>query len=104
MMDLFDPAAMERVEVELDAFVEKRAREAKEANAVEAAYAESVRRFHQKRHQQNAQQWLAYHDEQLRRHEATFAALASHHRAERNRYAQILGTAFADADGPPEAA
>jgi hypothetical protein len=103
MMDLFDPATTERVEAELDGFIEKRAREAKQANYTEAAYAESVRRFHQKRHQQNAQQWLAYHDEQLRRHEATFAALASHHRAERNRYAQILGTAFAD-DGPPEAA
>jgi uncharacterized protein YifE (UPF0438 family) len=48
-MDL-DVEAVERVEAELDAFVEKRAREKAEANRIEEEWAESERRVRKKRH------------------------------------------------------
>lgn len=86
-----DVEAVERVESELDAFIEKRDREDKEANAIEVAYAASVRRFHQKRHQQNAWRWYHYHAKQLHRHVATFEALTTRHKAEVDRFARILG-------------
>jgi hypothetical protein len=101
-LDLFDPMATERVEAELDSFIEKRALEAREANSTEVAYAESVRRFHQARRQWNAKAWHDYHDDQLRRHDATYMALRARHLAERNRYARLLGTA--DTNNPKEAA
>lgn len=90
-MDLVDVEAAERVESELDQFIEKRAREAKDANAIEAAYAASVRRFHKARHDRNAWSWYHFHSEQLRRHAATFEALTARHKIEVDRFAQILG-------------
>ena len=45
---MLDPVAIERAEAELDAFVERRARESKEANALEEAWRESERKHREK--------------------------------------------------------
>ncbi len=91
MMDLFDVEAAEKAEAELDDFVLKRSRSQEAANREEALWAESTRRFNQKRRKHNAREWLNFHDRQLKGHEATFGALVGHHRAERARYARVLG-------------
>ncbi len=44
-----DPEAVERVEAELDAFVERRAREAKDAAKVEELWVKSEREHREKR-------------------------------------------------------
>ena len=57
-----NPEAVERVEAELDAFVEKRAREAKDAEKVEELWAESERKVHRKRRESNGAAWIDYHE------------------------------------------
>ena len=74
------------------------------ADTVEELWVESVRRFHGERHHQNAQAWYEHHGRQLAALEATFAALAARHRAERDRYGRMLGIGVPEdggADGPP---
>lgn len=83
-------AEVERLEGELDQFVEKRARQAKDAAVVEEAWVESVRAFREKRRRQKALEWYEYHDCIIRSHEATVGSLVSHHCKERARYAQML--------------
>jgi hypothetical protein len=46
-----------RAEAQLDALIERRALEAQEANRVEAAWAESVRRYNLKRQAERRQEW-----------------------------------------------
>jgi hypothetical protein len=55
-------AETERVEVELDQFIEKRARQSSEQRAVEAAWAENVRRAKQKRRQANGWGWIRHYE------------------------------------------
>ncbi len=76
-----DTEAIEAVEAELDRLVEKRAREARDANAIEELWVESVRRHHARRREENAALWRAYHLSQAARLEATAAELARGHRA-----------------------
>ena len=102
-MDLFDVAATEAAEKSLDAFIESRSRSQEEANRTEEAWKESTRLFNQNRHREYAKGWYDHHDRQLRCHEATFGVLVAHHKAERDRYAALLGIAVPE-DGPPEAA
>ncbi len=97
--DFVDVTDLEKAEHQIDQFTERRAREAKAQRETEELYAESVRRFHKNRHHQNAKAWYDHHDRQLRGHEVTFGALVAHHRAERDRYARILG--FNAGGGPP---
>ncbi len=76
-----DVEAMERVESELDRLVEKRAREARDAERVEEMWASSIRLHHARRREENASAWRSYHLEQALRLEATAAGLARDHRA-----------------------
>ncbi len=103
-MDLLDVATAEQAEQQIDAFIRARSRSQEEANRVEEAWAESTRRFNLHRHRGHAKAWLEYHDRQLAALEATFDALIARHRAERDRYARILGIAHQDHGPPGEAA
>ena len=57
-----DPEAAERVEAELDSFIEKRAREAKDAENVEKLWAKSERVHRQKRRQRNGWEWIRHYE------------------------------------------
>jgi hypothetical protein len=102
-VNLYDVEVAERVEAELNGLVERRAREARAQRETEEMWAESVRRFYQNKHHQHARAWYEHHERQLRCHEATFGVLVSHHKAERDRYARILGLVgeYERDDGPP---
>ncbi len=76
-----DVAAAERVESELDRIIEKRAREAKDAQAIEKAWKESERRHRKRRREQNREAWRCYYLDQAERLERTAAELAAEHRA-----------------------
>ena len=71
-----DVEAMERAEAELDRFIDRRAREAGDANAIEELWAESVRRHHARRREENRQSWIAFHRGLARAH----AAISDEHR------------------------
>jgi len=62
-MDLYDVDAIERVESELDAFVEKRAREAKAQRETEELYDESVRR------EKTRVGWIEFHTSMAESHQ-----------------------------------
>ncbi len=72
-----DPETVERVEQELDQFVERRAREAKDAAAVEELWAESTRRDRERRREANREAWREYE----RHLERVHMGLALEHRA-----------------------
>ncbi len=75
-MDLFDVEAIERVESELDRFVEKRAREVRDQENVEALWKESARRDLQRRREENRLAWLEHERHMERLH----AGLCEEHR------------------------
>ncbi len=77
-MDLRD---IERVESELDRFIEHRAREARDAEEVEELWAESERQHRQRRHQENRLAWVEFHLTQAACLERTAACLAAKHRS-----------------------
>jgi hypothetical protein len=68
MMDLFDVEATERIESEIDAFISKRSRERKEANAEEEAWKESTRRVNETRRRANRQAWIDHFGHMNRLH------------------------------------
>jgi hypothetical protein len=53
--------AVERVEAELDAFINKRSREREEANREEEDWKESTRRVNEKRRRANRCAWVDHH-------------------------------------------
>jgi uncharacterized protein YifE (UPF0438 family) len=53
--------AVERVEAELDAFINKRSREREEANREEEAWKESTRRVNETRRRANRCAWIDHH-------------------------------------------
>ena len=75
-MDLFERESIEIAEAELDRFIERRAREAGEAELIEVAWAESVRRHHARRREENRQSWIAFHRGLARAH----AEISDEHR------------------------
>ncbi len=75
-MDTEAIEAGERVEVELDRIIERRAREARDTERVEEMWAESVRRHHARRREENRQSWIAFHRGLARAH----AAISDEHR------------------------
>ncbi len=77
-MDLFD---VEVVEMQLDKIMEQRAVEARDANAIEELWQHSTRAHRERRRQEHAAAWRAYHLEQAERLERTAAELAASHRA-----------------------
>ncbi len=52
---------------------------------LEASYVESVRLFHARRRAENRAEWLAYHQDQARRHKAVLEGLVRHHEREAER-------------------
>jgi hypothetical protein len=90
-LTLEELAHTERVEAELDAFLEKRAREARDQGRIDELWTKTVREYHAKHRNENAQRWHDYHDRLLRSHEDTLGSLILYHRKERARYARILG-------------
>lgn len=61
LFDVFDVEAGERVEAELDRFIEKRARDRSKENALEEMWRSSERIHLEKRREANRLAWLAYH-------------------------------------------
>ena len=57
-----DVAKIEKAEAELDAFLKRRARQSKEANTVEAMWAESVRKDRERRRERNRWEWIRFFD------------------------------------------
>jgi hypothetical protein len=84
-------AETERVEAELDQFVERRARQSKDKRAVEELWAKSVREYRAKHRDENAQAWYSYHNTQIRNHESNLGFLVRYHQKESARYARVLG-------------
>ncbi len=80
-VDLFDVDVAERVEAELDAFVKKRAREARDHERVEDLWKASEFRHRKKCREENAAAWRSYHLGQAERLERTADTLAANHRA-----------------------
>jgi hypothetical protein len=80
-LEFFDVEAAEKAEASIDAFINKRFREREEANRVEAAWAESFRRFNEHRRERNRELWRIYHLERAECLERTAAKLAASHRA-----------------------
>ncbi len=76
MLAVTELAKLEKAEAEIDLFIEKRAREAGDANAIEALWAESVRRHHARRREENRQSWIAFHRGLARAH----ASISAEHR------------------------
>jgi membrane-bound lytic murein transglycosylase B len=102
VLDVVDTEAAEK---SFDHVIEARSRSQEAANRTEEVWKESTRRFNQTRHQEYAQSWYAHHERQLAALEETFSVLAARHRAERNRFARMLGIPVPadDADGPEAA-
>ena len=71
-----DVEAMERAEAELDRFIDRRAREAGDANAIEELWAESVRLHHARQQETNREAWHSYEMHMCKLH----ASLSEEHR------------------------
>ena len=56
-----DPAHVEKVEAELDSFIERRARERADANKVDELWAESDRRERVRGREENREAWRGFH-------------------------------------------
>ncbi|MCA1716264.1 MAG: hypothetical protein LC781_05160 [Actinobacteria bacterium] len=79
-MDLVD------AEAQLDTLIERRARKGEQdPDELEPGYAESVRRFHERRRRENRALWYAWHIDQAERLEQTAAELAARHRRKAQR-------------------
>ena len=66
---------------QLDALIDKRAKQGDFEREREAMYAESVRRYYERRRECSRQLWRSYHLDQAERLERTAAELAASHRA-----------------------
>jgi hypothetical protein len=69
-LSLEELAETERLESELDQFVEKRARQSNEQRAVEEAWAETVRRAKEKKRSANGWGWIRHYEGLARAHRA----------------------------------
>ena len=72
------------VDRDLDRLLSTRASEdtTPDLTTLEPTYVESVRLFHARRRAENRAEWLAYHQDQARRHKAVLEALVARHEAE----------------------
>ena len=83
--------SVEGVEAELDALIEKRAREAGAAHEQSRMWAESVRRYNLGQAAERRRAWVQYHRQQAERHRAALAALVARHEAAADRLASEAG-------------
>ncbi len=81
-MDVFDVEAMDKLESELDRLIERRAREAKDANAVEELWKQSKGAHQARRREANRVLWI--------NHYATLAESLALRSAEYQRRARAL--------------
>jgi hypothetical protein len=65
----------------LDVFIERRAREARDAKRIEEAWAASERAHHEQLQQRNRHLWYCYHLNQAEAIEKTATQLSADHRA-----------------------
>ncbi len=79
-MAIDEVASIEKVEAELNGFIERRAKGNAAENAREMMWKASVRRHHAKLDRERLLGRLAYHEEMLRSHSETFEALLKKHR------------------------
>jgi hypothetical protein len=77
-----DLEAVERVEAELDSFIEKRARQAKDAEKVEELWAKSAARDRARQREEKRALWIEFHSRLSRSH----ARISAEHEAK----AQVL--------------
>ncbi len=66
---------------QLNALIDKRAKQGDAEKEREAMYAESVRRYHGRRRKRNWAAWHEFHVSQAERIERTAASLAAEHRS-----------------------
>jgi hypothetical protein len=66
---------------QLDALIDKGAKQGEAEKEREAMYAESVRRYHARRRKRNRVAWHKFHVSQAERIERTAASLAAEHRS-----------------------
>ncbi len=102
---VLDVAAHEAAEKSIGQVIAARSRlrSQEAANQTEMAWKESTQRFNQSRSREYALSWHEHHGRQIASLEATFGVLVAHHKAERNRFARMLGISIPDdgAGGPP---
>lgn len=77
MLERLDCEAAEAAEQQIDLFIEKRAREKRDANAIEELWAASERRDRERRRRDNCAAWYAHEMHMSELH----AALSEEHRA-----------------------
>ncbi len=80
-----DVAHGEKVEKELSAMIERRSTREPDPDELEPSYAESVRRFNEKRRQLARLEWHAFHCGQAERHRRTLEELVSYHEMQAQR-------------------
>ncbi len=76
---MLDPVKVEAAEKQIDSFIASRARERSEANRIEAAWAETTRRYNEKRRREHRELWLDFHLGQAERLRRTMTALIESH-------------------------
>jgi acyl-CoA reductase-like NAD-dependent aldehyde dehydrogenase len=69
------------VEEDLNRLIERRAKEAEDANHAAQAWAESARRYNLAHSAERRAAWVQYHRQQAERHRAALAALVARHEA-----------------------
>ncbi len=95
-------ASIEKVEAELNGFIERRAKGNAAENAREMMWKASVRKHHAKLDRERLLDRLAYHEEQLVRHTRTFEELLRRHRVGLRLCEEALG--IAGDEGPERVA
>jgi hypothetical protein len=70
---------IERAELEIDAFISRRAQQQQRIKAEQEAWVESARAYNARRHREMREQWCAYHHDQADRLRASLVALIAHH-------------------------
>jgi hypothetical protein len=79
-----------RAETELDAFVDRRARQEQRLRAEAEAWAESARIYHQERQRVLAIEWREFHYQQADRCRSSLISIVSYHEAEAERYDRLI--------------
>lgn len=85
--------SIEKVEAELSAFIDRRARQNNKANLEEMAWKDSVRKHNARLEAERLRDLLAYHRQQLKNHTRTFESLLLRHRVGLRACQEALGIA-----------
>ena len=95
---LDEVANIEKVEAELSAFIDRRARGNDAENAREELWRASVRRYHARVDRERLLERLGWHRAQLERHTATFEELMRRHRVGLRLCEEALGMTASEGD------